>query len=116
MSSDSARCGHCGIIGCREDACALRAELREVKAERDRWKDAHRDAGHAFKADLDALRDLRAAVLRVAGELAAAVAEAERPRGGMRVPFLEPLASAIRLPSFVAWARKTAARLTEAAR
>ena len=75
------------------EACSLRASLRDATAE---------------------IARLRVVAADLADELECAVAEAERVRGGMHAPFLEPLSSAIRLPSFVTWARKTAKRLREA--
>ena len=65
---------------CRErdaEPCALRAELRDVKAERDALRlesDGHRSARDARTGERDdlhiALRDLRAAVLAVADAMA----------------------------------------------
>ena len=50
---------------------------------------------------------------RIAHDLRALVAHAERSRGGMQVPWHHELANAARLPSVVAWARWHLARRDE---
>ena len=53
--------GYCGAQG-QHAMCALRAELRDVKAERDRLRTA-------IRINADETRDLRAAVLAIAAEM-----------------------------------------------
>jgi hypothetical protein len=82
-------------------------------------REARRTSRAALAAERDAAlaraEKLEGALEGITSELERTVAEADRPKGGMRVPFHGDFASALQLPSVVGrfrwWARNLRAAL-----